>query len=363
MTNEYGQWSDMPVVQFPPLPRPPRLIGIIPAFVLAAALVLFAAPATAEVAAQKAAPATAPITWRMTTEYPRYNISGIGIVTFARLVSERTGGVVTVAPAFDNELKITSAEMPRAMREGRIEAGDAFAGPLSGLDPIFGLSTLPFMVQSIEAARALNSRARPLYEKALGEQGLKLLYLTIWPASGLWTEHALGNGEDLATLSLRTYDEGSTGVMRAAGANAEFLPMDKALAALKEHRLNAFLTSGDGGSGRKLWDFLPHFTAINYAMPVSIAFVRSETFAALSAEMQQNVLAAASETEQGQLDLLAHRTAENYARMRANGVTIVEPAPAALLAALRQAAERPIADWRARAGHDAAEIADWAIQQ
>ena len=357
MTVEYGQWSDMHF--FPRLAARARLIHTMAAVAVVAALALFAAPATAQVAS----PPTAAVTWRMATEYPQSNISGIGIVTFAKLVSERTDGLVVVAPAFDNELKVTSSEMPRAAREGRIEAGDAFAGPLSGLDPVFGLSTLPFVVQSIEAAREMNGRARPLYEKALAAQGLKLLYLTIWPATGLWSERALSDREDLATLSLRTYDQSSTDIMRAAGASAEFLPMDKALAALKEHRLNAFLTSGDGGSGRKLWDFLPHFTAINYAIPVSIAFVRSEIFAALSAEMQQKVLAAASETERSQLDLLANRTAENYARMRANGVTIVEPAPASLLAALRQAAERPIAEWKLRAGDGAADIVASAIRQ
>src|SRR5260221_4226708 len=124
-------------------PSPARLIHSLAALVLAAALALSAAPASAQ----------APVTWRMTTEYPQNNISGIGIVTFARLVSDRTGGLVTVTPAFDNALKITSGEMPRAAREGRIEAGDAFSGPLSSLDPVFGLSTLPFMVQSVEAAR------------------------------------------------------------------------------------------------------------------------------------------------------------------------------------------------------------------
>jgi len=221
-----------------------RLINSLAALVLAVGLVLSAAPARAQV--------PAPVTWRMTTEYPQNNISGIGIVTFARLVSERTGGLVTVTPAFDNALKITSAEMPRAAREGRIEAGDAFSGPLSSLDPVFGLSTLPFMAQSIEAARAMNGRARPLYEKALAAQGLKLLYVTIWPATGLWSDRALATSDDLATLSLRTYDNSSTEVMRAAGANAEFLPMDKALLAVKERRLNALLTSGDGGVGRKL---------------------------------------------------------------------------------------------------------------
>jgi TRAP-type C4-dicarboxylate transport system substrate-binding protein len=139
--------------------------------------------------------------------------------------------------------------------------------------------------------------------------------------------------------------------------------MDKALVALREHRLSALLTSGDGGVGRRLWEFLPHFTAINYAIPVSIAFIRSESFAALSPELQQKVLAAAAETEQSQRDLLAHRTAENYARMRDNGVTIAEPASASLLATLRRAADGPIADWRARAGRDAADIVEWALRQ
>ncbi|MFK4499783.1 TRAP-type C4-dicarboxylate transport system substrate-binding protein [Bradyrhizobium japonicum] len=162
---------------------------------------------------------------------------------------------------------------------------------------------------------------------------------------------------------MRAYDVNSGEVMRAAGANAQFLPMDAALAGLKEHRLNAFLTSGDGGAGRKLWDFLPYFTAINYAMPVSIAFVRSDAFAELSEPMRREVLAAAAETEQSQFALLTHRTIENHARMRDNGVRIAEPAPASLVAALRKAATPAIATWETQAGADAAAIVEWARQQ
>ena len=131
---------------------------------------------------------------------------------------------------------------------------------------------------------------------------------------------------------------------------------------MKEHRLNAFLTSGDGGAGRKLWDFLPHFTAINYAMPVSIAFVRDDVFTALPEPMQREVLAAAAETEQSQFALLAHRTSENYARMRDNGVAIAEPAQS-LLAALRKAASATVTAWEVQAGADAAAIVEWARQQ
>ena len=321
-----------------PMHYPAKRIRVIFALV---ALVLSLAPAVPQVTSQ--------VTWQMTTEYPENNISGIGLVTFASRVSERTNGFVTVTNAFDNRLKINSGEMPRAALDGRIAGGDAFAGALSGGDPVLGLSALP--------------RARPLYEKALAARGLKLLYLTIWPATGLWSERALQGADDLPALNLRAYDANSSEVMRAAGANAQFLPMDAALAALKEHWLNAFLTSGDGGAGRKLWDFLPHFTAINYAMPVSIAFVRSDVFAALPEPMQREVLAAAAETEQSQFALLAHRTSENYARMRDNGVAIVEPAPQSLLAALRKAATATVTAWEARAGAEAAAIAEWARQQ
>lgn len=347
-----------------PMRDPAKRIRVIFALV---ALVLSLAPAAAQVNpqvnSQVASQISSKVTWRMATEYPENNISGIGLATFADRVAARTNGFVTVANVFDNGLKINSGEMPRAALDGRIAGGDAFAGALSGLEPVLGLSTLPFLVPSVDLARATNLRARPFYEKALAARGLKLLYVTIWPATGLWSDHALEGADDLPKLNLRAYDANSSEVMRAAGANAQFLPMDAALAGLREHRLNAFLTSGDGGAGRKLWDFLPHFTAINYAMPVSIAFVRSDAFAALPEPMQREVLAAATETEQSQFALLAHRTIENYARMRDNGVRIAESAPPSLVAALRKAATATIVTWETQVGAEAAAIVEWARQQ
>jgi TRAP-type C4-dicarboxylate transport system substrate-binding protein len=311
----------------------------------------------------QAVPALAQASWQMATEYPQTSVSGIGLASFAKLVATRTGDAVTVTPAFDNELKVASSDMPRAAKDGRIAGGDAFAGALSSLDPVFGLPTLPFVVPSVEVARALNAKARPLYEKALRAQGLQLLYLTIWPSTGLWSDRAIADAADLRQLSMRTYDDSSAQVMRAAGSTTEFLPMAAAMDGLKQHKLNAFLTSGDGGVGRKLWDYLPYFTAIHYAMPVTLAFVRSEAFDALSEETRKQVLAAAAETEQSQFELLANRTAENYARMRASGVTIAEPAPASVTAALRAAAATPLAAWKASVGTDAIEILEWAIKQ
>lgn len=241
-------------------------------------------------------PAIAQVQWKMATEYPESNISGIGLATFGKLLASNTHGYLTTVNAFDNEMKISSGELLRAAQDNRIAGGDAFAGPLETSDPIFGLSSLPFLVQSVDSAIAVNARARPLYERALAARRLKLLYITIWPSTGIWSDRPLKNVEDLRALSVRTYDYNSAEVMRTVGATAEYLPFNEAIAKIKEHKLNAILTSGDGGAGRKLWDDLSHFTPINYAIPISIAFVRQDDFEALPKEVQDQVEAAAAET-------------------------------------------------------------------
>ena len=326
-------------------------------------IILVAACAIAVFVAESPTPASAQVLWKMATEYPESNISGVGLATFGKILSSKSHGSVTTSNAFDNELKVSSGEMLQAARDHRIDGGDAFAGPLESSDPIFGLSSLPFVVQSVDTAKAVAARARPLYERALEARGLKLLYITIWPATGIWSEQALKTADDLRALSIRTYDNNSAQVMRTVGATAEYLPFNEAIAKVKEHKLNAILTSGDGGAGRKLWDDLHHFTPINYAIPISIAFVRQDSFDALPKKAQDEVEAAATETEKNQFELLANRTVENYDRMRSNGVSIDEPAPPDVIAALKKAGNAPIATWEAKVPAEAVAILDWANQQ
>jgi TRAP-type transport system periplasmic protein len=49
--------------------------------------------------------------------------------------------------------------------------------------------------------------------------------------------------------------------------------------------------------------------------------------------------------------------------MRASGASIIEPAPVGLIAVLGDAAQEPIAAWKAKTSPEAVEIADWAIKQ
>ena len=45
---------------------------------------------------------------------------------------------------------------------------------------------------------------------------------------------------------------------------------------LADGSINAVLSSGDGGTGRKLWEYLPYFSEITYTLPLSVASVNNQ---------------------------------------------------------------------------------------
>lgn len=302
--------------------------------------------------------ALAQTVWEMPTEYPASAIPGEGVATFARLVNERSGGRLTINPSFDAAKGIKSAGMVAAVQEGKVAAGDAFAGALGAVNPLFGLSSLPFLATSIEDAKRLAEIARPTYAKAFAGYGQRILYTTPWPASGIWSKQPVTSAKDLAGLSIRTYDATSTTVMGNAGAKAMNLSFADAMPKVKDGSVTAVLSSGDGGAGRNLWQFLPHFSEVNYALPISLATVNLAAYEALPADLRAIVDEAAAETERRQWSAIRTRLDENYARMRANGVTIHAELPADLTQRLATAGKAAVAEWRGKAGAEGAAILD-----
>lgn len=309
-------------------------------------------------ALQGARPAAAQSVWEMPTEYPASAIPGEGVATFAKLVNERSGGRLTIQPSFDAAKGIKSAGMIAAVQEGKVAAGDAFAGALGSVHPLFGLSSLPFLATSIEDAKRLTDLARPAYEKVLAGYGQRILYTTPWPASGIWSKDPVASAKDLAGLSIRTYDATSTAVLNGAGAKATNLSFADAMPKLKEGSVNAVLSSGDGGAGRNLWQFLPHFTEVNYALPISLATMNLAAYEALPADLKAIVDAAATETDQRQWSAIRTRLAENYARMKSNGVVIRTEVSPDVAQALAAAGKTAIETWRGKVGPDGSAVLD-----
>ena len=296
--------------------------------------------------------------WSMATEYPANSMPGEGLRRFAEMLARESGGRIEAKPSFDAAAGFKSADMVAAVRDGKLAVGDAFSGALGKVDPLFLLPSLPFVSVTNDDARRLYVAARSAYAARLLKERQRLLYATPWPPTGLWARKPIATPADIASLRLRVYDSTGVGVFTAAGAAPVNLSFADAMPKLADGTVEAVLSSGDGGAGRRLWDFLRHFTEIGYAVPLSFTTLRSDLYEALAPDLRAAVDRAAAETEAQLWTLLETRVEANYARMAANGVTIAKAASVSpeLRALLARSAAQAIDAWKRDAGPEASSI-------
>jgi TRAP-type C4-dicarboxylate transport system substrate-binding protein len=296
--------------------------------------------------------------WDMATEYPQNTMPGLGVTTFARRVEELSLGNIKIKPGFDAAAGIKSAGMLAAVADNRVQAGDAFAGALEAEDPIFALPSLPFLATSIADARRLADLARPVIAAVLQKKGQRLLYLTPWPPSGIWSKAPLTSTADLSNLSIRTYDKVSSDVFASSGARAASISFADTMPKLADGSMNAVLSSGDGGAGKRMAEYLHQFTEITYSLPLSVATLNQSVYDGLSPELKAAVDVAGRQTETELWAALSFRLQANYKRMRDDGVTIdSNPAPA-VVAALQPGAVIAQRAWCSRAGAVCNQVLD-----
>jgi TRAP-type transport system periplasmic protein len=294
----------------------------------------------------------------MANEYPATSIQGEADARFARAVAERSGKRVEIVHAYEGASGFRSKDMVDAVAKAAVPIANAYMGALGAVDPIFLLPSLPFLATSPEQGKALADIARPAYERVLARHNQRLLFLSPWPAAGLWANKPIDSVEALKGLRLRTADSSGVLAFKAAGAVPVQVSFADAIPQLKAGQLDAVLSSGDGGAGDRLMEVLRHFTAIEYAVTMSMVTINNEAWAALEPAWRQAVLAAAAETEAQQWNIMKTRVDANYARMRAAGVSITTALSPEVRQALRAAGQVAVDDWVQRMGPAAAPILD-----
>lgn len=294
----------------------------------------------------------------LANEYPATSIQGEADARFARAVAERSGKRIHIVHTYDAASGFRSKDMVEAVARAAVPIANAYMGALGAVDPVFLLPSLPFLATSPEQGRALAEIARPAYERVLARHNQRLLFLSPWPAAGLWANKPIDSAEALKGLRLRTADSSGVLAFKAAGAVPVQIAFADAIPQLKAQQLDAVLSSGDGGAGARLMEVLRHFTAIGYAVTLSMVTLNNEVWGALEPALQEAMLAAAAETEAQQWEILTTRVATNYARMRAAGVSITSELSPQFQQVLRAAGQVAVDDWIQRMGPAAAPILD-----
>ena len=298
------------------------------------------------------------VTWGMANEYPATSIQGEADARFAREVTRRSGGRIEIAHQYDASSGFRSKEMVDAIGRGDLRIGNTYMGALGGLDPVFLLPSLPFLATTPEQGQALAAVARPAYERALARYNQILLFQSPWPAAGIWANRPVDSVEALRGLRVRTADANGVIAFRAAGAVPVAVSFADALPQLRSGQLDAVLSSGDGGAGQRLMETLRHFTAIEYAVTMSMVTINADAWRELDPARQQAVREAAEETEARQWEVMKTRVGANYARMRAAGVTLTTELSSDYRRALRAAGQVAVDDWLRQMGPAGARILD-----
>ena len=313
----------------------------------------------AAVADATALPANAQeISWDLANEYGRSSIVGVGDEAFIKAVDELSGGSIKITAHYDGSIGYKSVDQFDAVGDGAIQIADTVMGAVTGIEPIFLLSSLPFIAGSAADAKLLFEVARPEYEAVFEKHNQVLLWATPWPPSGIWANSPITSREELAELKIRAWDPSGVQTMSNAGANAVQISWADTVPQLASGAINAVLTSADGGVSVKFWEFLTNFTAVNYSMGLNMTHMNKDVFDSLTDEQQQIMLDAARIASNAAWAELGKRVEKNYEDMRANNVTITESVSPEFRAALVEAGEAVYANWLEKTGETGQALLD-----
>jgi TRAP-type C4-dicarboxylate transport system substrate-binding protein len=294
--------------------------------------------------------------WDQSTEYGPNSINTKTDVFFADRLKELSDGKIAITIHSGAALGFREKDHLFAVADGALPIATTVSGTLAGVDPIFLLSSLPFVAKDFDDVRKLWDIARPYYEKVFEKYDQKLIHAGWIDPSGIWAENEIKSQADLKNLRIRTYDATGTRVLDALGASPLQISWSDVVPQLATGSISAVLTGVDGGAAANFWDYTSVFTQINYAMPLTFVHMNMDAYNSLPPELQKAVMQAGEEATEWRAQQIRQNQAAKYDELRSHGMTVVEKVDPEFAKALSEAAQPVIEDWKAKAGSRADEI-------
>ena len=297
-----------------------------------------------------ALPAAAQTKWDLPAGYPAGNPHTQNLNQFAADVSKATGGklAITVHPG---GALFNAPEIKRAVQTGQAQIGEVLMSLLENENPVFGADAVPFVATGFDASWKLWQAQRPIVEKLLAAQGIKVLYAVAWPPQGIYTKKQLNSVADMKGLKWRAYNPATTRIAAMVGAQPLTIQAAELSQALATGVVESFMSSGATGVDSKVWESLSHFATADAWLPKNIVIVNQKEFDKLDKATQDAVLAAAKVAEERGWKRMREYTGESLAALKANKMVVYEPNPA-FKAELGKLGDTMLTEWLAKAGPD-----------
>lgn len=299
------------------------------------------------------------VKWDMANEYQDTSIHGQSQLVFTEKAAAESNGDIEITNHFGGAIGYKSKEHFDAVADGALQIANTSMGQVAGIEPMFLLSSLPFLVRDVEEERLLWETAKPAYEEVFERNNQILLYASPWPPAGIWAKKSVDSTDALSGLKIRAWDASGTATLQQAGASAIQMSWGDVVPQLATGGIDAVLTSAEGGANAKFWDQgLTHFSAVNYSMSLNMTHVNKDAWDDLTDDQRAALKTAAEAASDAAWGALETRVSENYAEMAENGITVVEDVPADFLAVLSDAGEPVYADWISKVGDTGQTVLD-----
>ena len=299
-------------------------------------------------------PAMAQTKWDLPAAYPAGNFHTENLVQFANEVEKASGGKLKIN-VHPNASLFKANEIKRAVQGGQAPIGEVLLVNFENENPIYGVDGIPFLATSYTDAKRLAAAQKPVLDKLLGAQGMKLLYTVAWPPQGIYVKKEIDSVADMRGLKWRAYSPATAKIAELVGAQPVTVQAAELSQALATGVVNSYMSSGSTGYDSKTYESIKNWYDTQAWLPKNAVIVNQKAFDALDKPAQEAVLKAAAAAEKRGWALSEEKNEWYKKALTEKGMKILKPSPK-LMGDLKQVGSIMLADWQKKAGADGAAV-------
>ena len=288
--------------------------------------------------------------WDLPAAYAPNNFHTENIVQFANEIDKATGGKLKIT-VHANASLFKANEIKRAVQGGQAQIGEVLLVNFENENPIYGADGIPFLATSFADSMKLYKAQKPVLEKLLAAQGIKLLYTVAWPPQGLYVKKEISSVADMRGVKWRAYSPATSTIASLIGAQPVTIQAAEVSQAFATGVVDSMMSSGSTGYDTKIYESVKYWYDTQAWLPKNAILVNLKAFNALDAATQAAVTKAAAEAETRGWKLSAEKNDWYKAELTKKGMKILPPS-AKLASDLKQVGTIMLADWEKKAGTD-----------
>jgi TRAP-type C4-dicarboxylate transport system substrate-binding protein len=209
-------------------------------------------------------PAAAQTELNLSDVLPESNFMVKNANRFAEEVSAATNGEVVMSVKPGGSMGFKGPDQLTAVRDGLVEMADINISQQVGVNPLFGVEGVPFLVSSMDELKEYHAFVRPVFEDLAEQNNQKILYMVPSPAQYLYLQVLADDIEDFRGIPVRGADKNTVDIVSALSMAGVAMPWGELIPALASGRVKGVATSATSGVDGKFWEFLEYIYPTNH---------------------------------------------------------------------------------------------------